>query len=179
VLGEQGGVLALEIAADVEVFEIDDERGVDRQPGATDAAVSAPLRPDDRRWRVFTEEVAIVGASLGVRPQVLQCLGEGGEAVAGEAERPEPLLGWKDAAGIVEPSLPGEDVVRRERERAGVPADPVPVAVQCPARTNAWASGAMRAISSGVCASRSTAAGARLSRELLAPKNQPWTAWSS
>lgn len=175
-LSEQRGVLVLEIAADVEVLEIDDERGVDRQPGATDAAVGAPLLPDDRRRRVVAEEVAVVGTCLGVRPEVLQRLGEGGAPVTGEVERPEPLLGWKRAAGIVEPSFPGEDVVWRELERAGVPADPVPVAVQCAARTKAWASGAMRAISSGVCASRSTAAGARLSRELLAPKNQPCTA---
>jgi hypothetical protein len=176
VLGEQRGVLVLEFSADVEVFEIDDERGVDRQPGATDAAVGAPSRSDDRRWWIRAEEVAVVGAGLGVRSQILQCLCEGRDTVAGEVERPEASMGRKDAARVVEPSLPGEDVLWRELERVGVPADPVPIAVQCPARTNAWASGAMRAISSGVCASRSTVAGARLSRELLAPKNQPWTA---
>jgi len=81
------------------------------------------------------------------------------------------------ASGGKQILLPSDIVVAPEvapdAQATVVPADAMPDALQCAPRTNARASGAMRAISAGVSASRRTAAGARSSSDEFAPKNHP------
>jgi hypothetical protein len=171
--GEQCGMLRFQLASHCQVFEDDDQGWVDVEPRATDAAFVTPLAGDRAGRRLRSEQALEVGSVLRGGPKVLQGLGERRAAPSREVERSELRAGSDPDSRIIEPSLPGEDMVRRIGERVFVPADAMPDALQCAPRTNARANGAMSAISAGVSASRSTAAGARSSSDEFAPKNHP------